>query len=312
MTTDPTPQPTTPPPGNAGPIATLSAIAADIKLTHTVFALPFALLAMILAAGHAHRLPSWIECGLILICMVAARTFAMTFNRWADARLDAANPRTTGRAIPAGRVSSAQMLIACLASAALLVLSAAGFLLEDNAWPLILSPAVLFVLALYSLTKRFTALCHLVLGVALGLSPLAASVAIHPPFLATPDPWLIATFVLAWVAGFDILYALADLEHDRAHNIFSIPSRLGLTGALWLSRTLHTLAAALLIVLAVTAPQLGVFFALAAGLTLALLITEHTIVARSHTKHLDVAFFTLNGIISLLLGITGIIDALLK
>ncbi|QDU70900.1 UbiA-like polyprenyltransferase [Mucisphaera calidilacus] len=304
MTTDSAPAP-------RSPLALLHAIAADIKLSHTVFALPFALLAMFLAAAGVDRLPSAAEWALILFCMVAARTFAMTFNRWADARLDADNPRTAGRALPAGRVTRPQMLVACLASAALLILGAAGFLLLNNPWPLLLSPAVLLVLALYSLTKRFTALCHLVLGVALGLSPLAAALAIEPAFLTRPDTWLLSGFVLGWVAGFDILYALADLEHDRQHNIFSIPARLGLTAALWLSRTLHLTAAALLVILAATAIHLGAFFALASGIALALLITEHAIVARSHTKHLDVAFFTLNGIISLILGAAGIVDVLM-
>ncbi|MEQ9454219.1 MAG: UbiA-like polyprenyltransferase [Phycisphaeraceae bacterium] len=287
-------------------------IAADIKLAHTVFALPFALLGMMLAANAASRLPSLTEWALILFCMVTARTFAMTWNRWADGRLDAANPRTARRAVPTGRVSPTTMLAACLASAALLIFGAAGFLLLGNPWPLIFSPLVILILALYSLTKRFTALCHAVLGVSLALSPLAAALAIEPAFLANPALWLLAGFVLTWVAGFDILYALADLEHDRTHRIHSIPSRLGLTGALWTSRTLHVLAAALLLTLAFTSPQLGRLFAIASGLCLGLLTLEHTLIARSPTKHLDTAFFTLNGIISLVLGIAGISDLLLN
>ncbi|MEQ9461377.1 MAG: UbiA-like polyprenyltransferase [Phycisphaeraceae bacterium] len=308
----PTSNPSAAPTTSQGLVQSAREIAADIKLAHTVFALPFALLGMMLAADAASRLPSLTEWALILFCMVAARTFAMTFNRWADGRLDAANPRTARRAVPAGRVSPTTMLAACLASATLLLLAAAGFTLLDNPWPLILAPAVLLVLALYSLTKRFTALCHAVLGVSLALSPLAAALAIEPASLATPALWLLAGFVLTWVAGFDILYALADLDHDRTHRIFSIPSALGLAGALWASRTLHTLAAALLLTLAFTSPQLGLLFAIATGLCLGLLTLEHTLIARSPAKHLDTAFFTLNGIISIVLGTAGIADLLLK
>ncbi|WP_428390069.1 UbiA-like polyprenyltransferase [Mucisphaera sp.] len=293
-------------------LAAAREIAADIKLAHTVFALPFALLAMFLAAGSQQRLPNVLEWVLILFCMVTARTYAMALNRWADGRLDADNPRTARRAIPAGRVTPGQMLAATLVSAGLLVAGAAGFLLAENPWPLVFSPLVLLVLGVYSFMKRFSAFCHIVLGIALGLSPLAAGLAIGPAYLAEPELWLLAGFVLAWVAGFDILYALADLKHDQTHGIHSIPSALGLAGALWASRTLHLLAASLLLTLALASPLLGPIFLTAAYLCVGLLVLEHALVASRDDKMLDIAFFTVNGVISVILGTAGIADLLLN
>jgi len=291
--------------------AQLRAIAVDIKLSHTVFALPFAVLATFLASGWAGRRPGWDEFGLILLCMFFARTAAMTVNRFADATIDARNPRTVGRAIPSGRVSARTMGIAALINALLLALAAAGFwLLRNNPWPLLLSPVVLMVLCGYSLTKRFTWLCHAVLGLALGLSPLAAAIAIEPAYLGEPVSWLLALMVLCWVAGFDVIYALQDVETDKAEGLHSMPSRLGVEPALWISRTLHLLAAINLVLITWLSPQLGVFFALAAGLAIALLVLEHALVWGSRTHHLNLAFFTVNGVISLLLGAGGLADIL--
>jgi len=168
MTTAPPPTP---------PLASqLLEVARDIKLSHTVFALPFALLAMVLAAGMSGGLPTWGQAGLILLCMVTARTYAMAVNRWADAALDARNTRTASRALPNGSVSKPFMAGVCVVNAVLLVCSAAGFLfVYENAWPVILSPAVLILLGGYSYTKRFTWVCHAVLGFALAISPVAAS-----------------------------------------------------------------------------------------------------------------------------------------
>lgn len=298
---------------NPPPLATqLRAIAVDIKLTHTVFALPFALLATFLAADWAGRLPGWDEFLLILLCMVFARSAAMTANRFADAAIDARNPRTASRAVPSGRVSSRTMGLAALANALLLAVAAAGFWVwRDNPWPLLLSPVVLVVLCGYSFTKRFTWLCHAVLGLALGLSPLAAAIAIQPGYLGSPGVWLLALMVLCWVAGFDVIYALQDVEADRADGLHSMPSRLGVGRALWISRTLHLLAAGCLVLLVVQSGQLGVFFAIAAALAIALLALEHALVWGSKTHHLNLAFFTVNGIISLLIGAGGLADILL-
>lgn len=289
----------------------LGAVARDIKLSHTVFALPFALLAMVLAAGSADRLPNLGEFVLILLCMVTARTFAMAFNRLSDSMIDARNERTEQRALPSGRVRWDTMLWVVLASAAAFVLCTAGFLfLSQNPWPLILVLPVLIVLGGYSYTKRFTWLCHGVLGLALSISPIAAAIAIQPAYLSEPTVWLIALMVLTWVAGFDVLYALQDTEVDRELGLYSIPSRLGVGVALWISRGLHLISAAALISAGQLSAELGLWFTIAAGLTCALLILEHALVWGGRTKQLNMAFFTVNGIISLLLGAAGIIDVM--
>ncbi len=289
----------------------LGAVARDIKLTHTVFALPFALLAMVLASGWADRLPSIIELGLILLCMVTARTFAMAFNRLSDAMIDARNERTAGRALPSGRVRWGTMLWVVIACSVAFVGSTALFIFASgNTLPLILSLPVLFVLGGYSYTKRFTWLCHMVLGFALAISPLAAVIAIEPGYLAAPTAWLIALMVLCWVAGFDVLYALQDTEVDRELGLYSVPSRLGVGTALWISRGLHIVSAGALITALTLSPQLGLWFTTAACLTCALLVFEHALVWGGKTKQLNMAFFTVNGIISLLLGTAGIADVI--
>jgi len=288
-------------------------IARDIKLSHTVFAMPFALLGAFLAARWAGRLPTWGEFLLVVVCMVLARTFAMTVNRWADAGLDASNPRTAGRAVPAGRVSRGAMLGASLVSVAGFVLAAGGFwLIFENPWPVVFSPAVVLVLGTYSYTKRFSWLCHLFLGCTLALSPVAAAIAVEPGALMASSPiWLLSAMVLCWVAGFDVIYALQDVEHDRAAGLFSMPSRLGPERALWVSRALHLGSIALLMACWWICPLLGLFFLAAVALTTALLVVEHALVWGSKTNHLNMAFFTVNGVISLLLGAAGIVDAVL-
>jgi len=289
----------------------LLAVARDIKLSHTVFALPFALLATFLAAASTNRLPSWVEFGLILLCMVTARTFAMAFNRLVDALIDARNKRTQQRAIPSGRVRWDTMLWVVLASAlAFEVCTELFFMASDNPLPLILSLPVLFVLAGYSFTKRFTWLCHAVLGLALSISPVAAALAIEPSYLGQPTVWLLSLMVLCWVAGFDILYALQDTEVDRELGLYSVPSRLGVSRALWMSRALHLVSAAALVSVATLSIQLGTLFTIAAGLTVGLLLLEHALVWGGRTKQLNMAFFTVNGVISIALGAAGIADVL--
>ncbi|MFK7789738.1 MAG: UbiA-like polyprenyltransferase [Phycisphaeraceae bacterium] len=287
----------------------LLAVARDIKLSHTVFALPFALLATFLAAGFADRQPIIVEFILILLCMFFARTFAMAFNRLSDAGIDASNQRTEQRAIPSGRVRDKTMLGVVVANAFAFVLCTALFIwATSNAFPLLLSLPVLIVLAGYSYTKRFTWLCHAFLGFALSISPIAAAIAIEPSYLSQPSVWLLALMVLTWVAGFDVLYALQDTEVDRGLGLYSIPSRLGVNNALMISRAMHLVSIAALIGVAWLSEQLGLLFMIAAGVTCALLILEHALVWGGRTKQLNMAFFTVNGIISLLLGIAGITD----
>lgn len=289
----------------------LCVVARDIKLSHTVFALPFALLAMVLAAGWAERLPRMIELGSILLCMVTARTYAMALNRLSDATIDARNDRTEQRALPSGRVRRDTMLWVVIFSAVAFVGCTALFIaVSSNTWPLILSLPVLFVLGGYSYTKRFTWACHLVLGLALAISPVAAVIAIEPGYLQTPTAWLIALMVLCWVAGFDVLYALQDTEVDRTLGLHSIPSRLGVDAALWISRGLHIVSAGALVAALLLSRQLGIAFTVAAGMTCALLVLEHALVWGGRTKQLNMAFFTVNGIISVLLGLAGIIDVM--
>lgn len=286
-------------------------VAHDIKLSHTVFALPFALLATFLAAGWADRYPAWGEFGLILLCMVTARTFAMAFNRWADASIDGRNARTVKRAVPSGRVDRVTMLGVVIGCAVGFEFAALCFMLAyDNPWPVLLGPVALLVLAGYSYTKRFTWLCHGVLGFALAISPLAAAIAIEPGYLMLPSVWLLALMVLCWVAGFDILYALQDTAADTTLGLYSIPSRLGVGRALWISRILHLASAGALLIVTFLSDQLGLFFTLAAVATCILLIVEHALVCGGKTKQLNMAFFTVNGVISLLLGVAGIADVI--
>lgn len=293
-----------------GVLGRLAALARDIKLSHSVFALPFALLATFLAAAYGGQRPGAATLLLIVLCMVLARTAAMTVNRWADARLDAENPRTAARAIPSGRLQAGFVLAIAIASGLGFIVVAAGFWLLDppNPWPLILSPLILAWLAFYSFTKRFTWLCHLFLGSSLALSPLAAVIAVEPAFLGRPEPYLLFAMVLCWVAGFDVIYALQDVAIDRTAGLHSMPASLGVPSALAISRLLHALSFSALLMLARLSPSLSSAFAVGVALVAGLLLLEHAIVWKSRTHHINLVFFTLNGVISLLLGGLGIWD----
>lgn len=323
------PAPSTPsadPPGEpgggrgAGPLrGVIGALAGDIKLAHSVFALPFALLGAMLAWEASGRGLGWSLAGLlglVVVCMVLARTWAMLFNRLADRRIDAANPRTRGRALASGRVSVRAGWSAAGIAAVGFVAATGGFWAAfGNPWPQLLSVPVLAWIAFYSLTKRFTALCHVFLGGALAISPIAAAIAVHPASLgSTPALWLIAGMVLAWVAGFDIIYALQDADFDRASGLRSIPAALGSGRALWISRSLHAAAVVLLLAAWAVDRRLGVFFLLGIVAVAVLLAAEHAILVRNDTartgKGLDMAFFTLNGIVSCVLGLAGVVDLL--
>lgn len=280
--------------------------ATDIKLTHTLFALPFALLSTFLAAG---GLPPWGKLALILLCMVTARTVAMSANRLLDAELDAKNPRTATRAIPSGRLSR-RFVLAMLAGCALAFLFATALfdLFYANPWPLRLSIPVLLFIAAYPLLKRFTRLCHYYLGAALALAPVCAWIAVAGTIHTAP--LLMAGAVLMWTAGFDIIYACQDYHSDIENRVFSVPAKLGIGPALLVSRLTHLTCALLLIALGLTADKLGLLYFLAVGVTAALLIIEHALVSKDDLSKVGLAFFTLNGIISLLLGTFGILDVL--
>jgi 4-hydroxybenzoate polyprenyltransferase len=246
--------------------------------------------------------------------MVLARTWAMLVNRLADADFDAANPRTARRAVASGRLPRrSAALIAVLCAAAFTAAAAAFWLFFANFWPLALALPVLAWLALYSFAKRFTALCHLLLGTALAISPLAAALAIRPAALTdTPALYWLAAMVTTWVAGFDTIYALQDTDFDQQRKLFSIPSRLGVPAALWISRLLHLTAAAALFMAALADPRLnGPPFLLAVVLATLLLIAEHAVLARRGKAGLDMAFFTLNGIVSCVVGGLGVVALLI-
>ena len=208
-----------------------------IKWEHSIFALPFALTAMLLAAN---GLPGWRTVAWILVAMVAARSAAMAFNRWADADLDRDNPRTMGRAIPAGLLSRQFVLGFTCVAALVLVLAAA----ELNRLTLELTPLALAVLLGYSYLKRITQWSHLVLGLALGLAPTAAWIAVRGSL--DPRILVLTGAVTLWVGGFDVLYACQDYEHDRAAGLHSLPQAAGLTAAFWTARAMHLAMMALL------------------------------------------------------------------
>lgn len=262
-----------------------------IKLSHSIFALPFALAAGLLAA---RQVPvTWVDWALVVLCMVTARSSAMGFNRLVDRDIDAENPRTADRALPAGRISVPAAWAFTLGSAALFVLCA-GLL---SRLTLYLAPVALLVVWAYSLTKRFTVLCHLVLGVALALAPTAVWIA----FTGTWGwiPALLSLVVGTWVAGFDIIYSLQDVAFDREHGVRSIPAALGVPGALVVSALLHLGTLASLVALPAFA-ELGVAYWIGVVVIGVVLVYEHGLVTPSDLSRIDKAFFDLNGYVSLL------------
>jgi len=261
-----------------------------VKFSHTLFALPFALAATALAArGHGI---TFAQVAAILVAMAGARTAAMGFNRIVDRRLDAKNPRTAGRELPTGKVTvfSAALLTAISAAAFVAAAASLGRLC------LVLSPVVLVLVLGYSFTKRFTWLCHLFLGFAIGIAPAGAWIAVRGE-LAAPAIWLVVA-VTTWIGGFDILYALSDREFDRSAGVFSIPARFGVLPALVISALLH-LGTLLALVAVGTSAGLGTLYFLGVAIVLAIFVYEHAIVRPTDLSRLNVAFFNLNGYVSL-------------
>ncbi len=280
-----------------------------IKFAHSVFALPFALLATFLAARP--RLPTWSQLGLILLCMVAARSAAMTFNRIVDLRFDAANPRTAGRALPRGTITPRAAWVFFGAACAVFVLGCTGFYgRHQNPWPLRLCGPVLALLCLYSFTKRFTRWSHLGLGLVIAGAPVAAWIAVSPATLGAPA-WLLLVTVACWIAGFDLIYACQDVEFDRTHGLYSVPAQMGIAAALWLARGLHLLAAVALVGVGWTA-HLGALYYAGVILVAVLLVVENALVSPRDLSRVNVAFFTVNGIVGLALGILGVADVVLS
>ena len=260
-----------------------------IRFSHSVFALPFALSSAVIAAGTgiSGRQVAW-----ILVAMVGARSAAMGFNRLADQPFDARNPRTAGRELPRGAISRGEVWVFVAASAATLVVAAAML----NPLCLALSPVALLIVFGYSYTKRFTALSHVFLGLALAIAPMGAWLAIRGRFEAPPV--VLGLAVLFWVAGFDTIYACQDEAFDRAEGLHSLPARLGTRRALVLARLFHVIAVALLAAVYALAPLHPIYLA-GVGVVAGLLIYEHSLVRADDLSRIDAAFFTVNGWISL-------------
>jgi 4-hydroxybenzoate polyprenyltransferase len=272
-----------------------------IKWEHSIFALPFALTGAMLAA---HGWPSWTQLGWILLCMVSARSAAMAFNRWADAELDAANPRTRSRAIPAGLLTPNFTAGFTILTSALFVLGAWRL----NRLTLLCSPVILLVLFFYSYTKRFTRWSHLFLGLALGLAPTGAWIAIRGSL--DPRILVLTAAVLFWVAGFDVLYACQDEAHDRSCGLQSVPATFGAANAFLMARTMHLIMLALLGWLIVLF-HLGPVAIIGILAVAALLLWEHMIVSPTDLSRLNAAFFTMNGVISVIFFLFVAADLLL-
>ncbi len=273
-----------------------------IKFSHTVFALPFALTGALLAAG---GVPTLRQAFWIIMAMVGARTAAMAMNRLIDAEIDARNPRTATRAIPAGLVSRGLTLCFIVAATTMMFFSA--YML--NPLCLKLAPVALFFLLLYSYCKRFTALAHVVLGICLAAAPIGAWVAIRGTI--DPPALVLGAVVLFWVAGFDILYALQDLDFDRLAGLHSIPVLLGVNGSIRTARIFHTIMIALLFAL-YNFMHLGTFFLLGILAVIAMLTYEHWLLRNGDLTKLDAAFFNMNGYISVTIVMFTAADVLMR
>jgi 4-hydroxybenzoate polyprenyltransferase len=271
-----------------------------IKWEHSIFALPFALTGAMLAAN---GWPTLRVLGLIILCMVAARSAAMAFNRLVDAKLDAANPRTAMRALPAGQLSAGFVMAFTIVASCLFLLGAALL----NRLTLECAPFALAVVLAYSYMKRLTRWSHLVLGLALGIAPAAAWIAVRGTF--APRAALLTAIVILWVGGFDVLYACQDFEHDRKVGLFSVPATFGLEGAFWIARTMHLAMISLLFVM-VHIFGLGPIALAGMCLVVLLLAYEHSIISPRNLTRMNAAFFMLNGIISVVFFVSVAADVL--
>jgi 4-hydroxybenzoate polyprenyltransferase len=272
-----------------------------IKFSHTIFALPFAIIGFFLAVSTTDAELNWTTFGLVMLCMIFARNAAMAFNRYLDRDIDKDNERTAIREIPAGIVNVKSALIFVITNCVLFVI--ATFFI--NTLCFYLSPIALGVVLGYSYTKRFTALCHIVLGIGLSLAPIGAFLAVAGEF--TLLPILFSFAVLFWVSGFDIMYALQDEEFDKSHNLHSIPVWLGTKGALNLSNIFHLLTAMSILF----AGYYGAFnwvYWIGATIFCGLLIYQHSLVKPNDLNKINLAFFTTNGVASVIFAIFVLAD----
>lgn len=272
-----------------------------IKFSHTIFALPFAIIGFFLAVSSTDAELNWTTFGLVMLCMIFARSAAMAFNRYLDRDIDKDNERTAIREIPAGIVNAKSALIFVITNCVLFFI--ATFFI--NTLCFYLSPIALGVVLGYSYTKRFTALCHIVLGIGLSLAPIGAFLAVAGEF--TLLPILFSFAVLFWVSGFDIMYALQDEEFDKSHNLHSIPVWLGTKGALNLSNIFHLLTAMSILF----AGYYGAFnwvYWIGATIFCGLLVYQHSLVKPNDLKKINLAFFTTNGVASVIFAIFVLAD----
>ena len=271
-------------------LAKLSAIFTDIKIQHTVFALPFAVMSAFIASG---GLPETKKLAWIVVCMLGARSAAMAFNRIIDARFDAKNPRTQGRALPSGRVDKNSYWLFLIVFSLVFIFSA-GML---NQLALYLSPLALIIIFFYSLTKRFTLYSHFWLGLAISIAPVGAWVAIREEISFVS--LLLGTAVVFWLVGFDILYSCMDVKFDRENNLKSIPQRFGVENALRIAFASHVLMILFLVVLLQFVAELGILYSVGVFIVAGLLIYEHSLVRPDDLSKINIAFFNMNGIISI-------------
>jgi 4-hydroxybenzoate polyprenyltransferase len=277
----------------------LSAIFADIKFQHTVFALPFAVMSAFIAAG---GMPETIKLIWIIVCMAGARSAAMAFNRIVDARFDVENPRTHERALPSGRVDMKSYWLFLVASSTLFTF-AAGML---NNLALYLSPVALVIVFFYSLTKRFTAYSHFWLGLAISIAPVGAWVAIREEISFVS--LLLGAAVVFWLMGFDILYSCMDVKFDRENKLNSIPQKFGVETALHIASISHGLMIVLLFALLKPVNELGALYVTGVFIVAGLLVYEHSLVRPDDLSKINIAFFNVNGIISIGLMLFVVID----
>jgi len=275
-----------------------------VTFAHTIFAMPFAIIGFALglrALNFTTYKPWWELLMLVLLCMIFARSAAMAFNRWLDAEFDAKNPRTAVREIPSGVITKRNAIL-------FVILSCFAFLTTTyfiNALCLVLAPVALFVILFYSFTKRFTSLCHIVLGLGLSLAPIGAYIAVTGKFSLVPV--LFSLSVICWVSGFDIIYALQDIEFDKANNLRSIPSRLGMKRALRVSEYLHVLSFTA-IVFAGIIGHFSWFYWCGAAIFAYFLIYQHRLVKPTDLSKVNRAFFTSNGIASVVFSLFVLTD----
>ncbi len=279
-----------------------------VKFAHTIFAMPFALVGFFLAISRYSLHNSWwVLLLLVVLCMIFARNAAMGFNRYIDREFDSENARTAQREIPSGVISPQKALLFVILNATLFIITT--YFMNENHLAFFLSPVALIVILGYSLTKRFTSLCHLVLGLGLSLAPIGAYISVSGRFDVIPV--LLSFMVLFWVSGFDIIYALQDIDFDKSQKLKSIPETLGIRNSLLLSAILHSFSLIIIVIIGLIG-SFGYIYWIGAFIFILLLIYQHIIVKVNDLSKINFAFFTTNGFASFIFGIFAVLDILLK